>query len=257
MTLSAIVARDAPVHARGGAPRVTCTSTDPRRLHEGEDRRDLPDDPAHAADDGAHRRTRAHDGGHDGGHPLMARPFSRRAGRPRSRGQALVEVAIILPVFLLMLMILFDFGRVIYAQHTITQDAREAVRRGVVSTRGPRQRRGLPDRYAGIRDAAQVMAPAVPIGDTDIFGAPGLCTTPLPVDPTVVGTCFYPNGITAATLAHRRRPHPGHGGLHDAGGLVLLPRRDHRHGHRRTARPVMTRADRPTGPPPNPRSTRP
>ena len=128
----------------------------------------------------------------------MARPFSARAGRPRSRGQALVEIAIILPVFLLILMILLDFGRVIYAQHTITQDAREAVRRGIVSTEDLGNDAAFLGRYQAIRDAAQVMAPAVPIGDTDIFGAPGLCTTPLPVDPTVVGTCFYPNGITAA-----------------------------------------------------------
>ena len=54
-------------------------------------------------------------------------------------------------------------------------------------------------RYQAIRDAAQVMAPAVPITDTDIFGAPDDCAGVPPVDPTVPGTCFYPTGITAST----------------------------------------------------------
>ena len=47
-------------------------------------------------------------------------PFRHRS---RWRGQALVEFALVLPIFLLILMTLLDFGRVIYAQHTINQDA--------------------------------------------------------------------------------------------------------------------------------------
>ena len=36
----------------------------------------------------------------------------------------------VLPIFLLILMGLLDFGRVIYAQHTINQDAAEGARVG-------------------------------------------------------------------------------------------------------------------------------
>ncbi len=137
----------------------------------------------------------------------MARPFSRRAGRPRTRGQSLVEVALVLPIFLLLMMTLLDFGRVIYAQHTITQDANEAVRFGIVSTANISTATATPfqNRYQAIRNAAKVMAPAVPITDASIYGAAGDCQSPLPVDPTVGGTCFYPHGITdaAATVVVR------------------------------------------------------
>ena len=129
----------------------------------------------------------------------MARPFSRRAGRPRTRGQAIVEVALVLPIFLLLLMVLFDFGRVIYAQNTINQDAREGVRRGMVSTSGL-SGAAWTTRYAAIRAAARTMAPAVPIADKDIFGAPGACAGTLPPDAAPnAATCFYPTGVLLAT----------------------------------------------------------
>lgn len=48
------------------------------------------------------------------------------------RGQALVEFALILPIFLLLLIGLFDFGRAIYAFNTINQAAREAARLAIV-----------------------------------------------------------------------------------------------------------------------------
>jgi Flp pilus assembly protein TadG len=53
-------------------------------------------------------------------------------GRGR-RGQALVELAIILPVILLLLLGALDFGRVYYAQITITNAAKEGV---LVASRG-------------------------------------------------------------------------------------------------------------------------
>lgn len=45
--------------------------------------------------------------------------------RPRSRGQALVEFALILPVFLLLLVIAIDFGRLFYTYVQINNAARE------------------------------------------------------------------------------------------------------------------------------------
>jgi Flp pilus assembly protein TadG len=48
------------------------------------------------------------------------------------RGQALVEFALILPIFILLLVGLFDFGRAIYAFNTINQAARVAARLAIV-----------------------------------------------------------------------------------------------------------------------------
>lgn len=44
--------------------------------------------------------------------------------RPRSRGQALVEFALILPIFLLLALAAIDLGRVFYSQITVTNAAR-------------------------------------------------------------------------------------------------------------------------------------
>jgi len=51
---------------------------------------------------------------------------------PRPRGQALVEFALIVPVFILLLVGLFDLGRGVYAFNTISNASREAVRVGIV-----------------------------------------------------------------------------------------------------------------------------
>jgi Flp pilus assembly protein TadG len=49
-----------------------------------------------------------------------------------ARGQALVEFALIIPVFILLLVGLFDLGRGVYAFNTISNASREAVRVGIV-----------------------------------------------------------------------------------------------------------------------------
>ena len=51
-----------------------------------------------------------------------------RRSRRRSRGQALVETALILPVFILLLLVIFDFGRAIYAYNTVANAARTGAR---------------------------------------------------------------------------------------------------------------------------------
>ena len=55
-----------------------------------------------------------------------------RRRRDEARGQTLVEFALILPIFLLLVIGIFDFGRAIYAYNTISNAAREAVRLGIV-----------------------------------------------------------------------------------------------------------------------------
>jgi len=72
---------------------------------------------------------------------------SRRLRR-RGRGQSLVEFAVVLPVFLLILAGLLDFGLGLYSQMTIINAAREGARLGVVD----------PSNVAGINSRVQAMA---------------------------------------------------------------------------------------------------
>lgn len=51
---------------------------------------------------------------------------SRQRQRAHSRGQSLVELALIAPVFLLLLLTAIDLGRLLYSQVTITNAAKEA-----------------------------------------------------------------------------------------------------------------------------------
>ena len=49
-----------------------------------------------------------------------------------SRGQAMVEFALVVPLFILVLVGLFDVGRAVYAYHTVNNAAREAGRLAIV-----------------------------------------------------------------------------------------------------------------------------
>jgi Flp pilus assembly protein TadG len=51
----------------------------------------------------------------------------------RGRGQALVEFALIIPIFLLLLVALFDVGRAVYSYNTLTNAAREGARLAIVN----------------------------------------------------------------------------------------------------------------------------
>lgn len=55
-----------------------------------------------------------------------------KLGRGDGRGQALVEFAIILPIFILLLVGILDLSRAVYANHTIANAAREALRLAIV-----------------------------------------------------------------------------------------------------------------------------
>jgi len=56
------------------------------------------------------------------------------AGREPTRGQTLVEMALILPIFLLVVIGLFDVGRAVWNYNTLAQSAREGVRVAAVET---------------------------------------------------------------------------------------------------------------------------
>jgi Flp pilus assembly protein TadG len=52
--------------------------------------------------------------------------------RPATRGQALVEFALTLPIFVLLIFGLIDMGRFVFGQSTLSQAAREGARLGAV-----------------------------------------------------------------------------------------------------------------------------
>jgi Flp pilus assembly protein TadG len=56
----------------------------------------------------------------------------RLRSRRKRRGQTLVEFALILPIFLLVLIGIFDFGRAVYYYNSLSNAAREAVRVAIV-----------------------------------------------------------------------------------------------------------------------------
>ena len=61
----------------------------------------------------------------------LLRPRLRRPGR--STGQGLVEFALVLPIFILLLVSLFDLGRAVFAYNTLTNAAREGTRIAIVN----------------------------------------------------------------------------------------------------------------------------
>lgn len=52
--------------------------------------------------------------------------------RRQSRGQTMVEFALLLPIFILVLVGIFDAGRAVYAYHTVNNAAREGGRQAIV-----------------------------------------------------------------------------------------------------------------------------
>ena len=53
--------------------------------------------------------------------------------RSNERGQSLVETALVLPILLLILMGIFDFGRAVFAFNAVSNSAREAARVAIVN----------------------------------------------------------------------------------------------------------------------------
>ena len=62
---------------------------------------------------------------------MSAQHAERRTDR--ASGQALVEFALIIPIFLLIVISLFDFGRAVFAYTSVTNAAREGARLAIVN----------------------------------------------------------------------------------------------------------------------------
>jgi Flp pilus assembly protein TadG len=57
----------------------------------------------------------------------------RRVPRAAARGQAMVEFALIFPIFIAMVLGVFDAGRLVYTQNTIGNASREGARVAIVN----------------------------------------------------------------------------------------------------------------------------
>jgi len=57
----------------------------------------------------------------------------RFRGRSRQRGQSLVETALILPIFLLLVVAIFDLGRAVFMYSTVGNAARQGARVAIVN----------------------------------------------------------------------------------------------------------------------------
>lgn len=90
------------------------------------------------------------------------------------RGQTLVEFGLILPIFVLVLVGIFDVGRAIYAYHTVSNATREALREAIVH-----------------QDPTAVRAEAVKAGV-----ALGLTDADVVLDPCTDEGCAY--GVTVS-----------------------------------------------------------
>lgn len=79
--------------------------------------------------------------------------------RPRTRGQALVEFALIIPIFLLLVFGLVDLGRAVFISNSLAEAARDGARYGSVQARAYNDTTRsdvedwVVDRLAGVQDA--------------------------------------------------------------------------------------------------------
>ncbi len=67
----------------------------------------------------------------------LLRRTTRIAAARRGRGQALVEFALVIPIFLLLLVALFDLGLAVFAYNTLTNATREGARMAIVNQYTP------------------------------------------------------------------------------------------------------------------------
>ena len=100
---------------------------------------------------------------------------------PRSRGQALTEFALVIPVFLLVLSGMFDFGFMLYSRMTVINAAREGARFAVV-----------------VSDTTTIPAVTPPRVQTNAAGA-GLTLNPSQVVVTCVAIKTTPGPCTFAS----------------------------------------------------------
>jgi Flp pilus assembly protein TadG len=78
--------------------------------------------------------------------------------KPKLRGQTLVEFALILPIFLFLAVVIFDFGRAVYYYSAIHNAAREGARYGII----------YPKNTSGMQQAAINYAVGLDLKEPDV-----------------------------------------------------------------------------------------
>ena len=101
-----------------------------------------------------------------------------------SEGQALIEFALILPLFLLLLFGMIDFGRAYSASVTLTNAAREGARFGVIS----------PNNFTGITNRVQTTAG--PYNDSNLTVTPSCSPSCSSGNDVIVQTTYQFSFIT-------------------------------------------------------------
>jgi hypothetical protein len=125
----------------------------------------------------------------------MATMLDAGRRRPRTPGQSLVEFALVLPVFFLLLFGLIDMGRYVYLNSTLSQAAREGARVGAVeafwmgradvgcnTTGGPVCPANLTTLRTDVLNGAnRMMAPFGSIAAADLYTSCDATSAPAPV----------------------------------------------------------------------------
>lgn len=113
---------------------------------------------------------------------LVTRRFHGPNGRHnRRRGAAVVEMAVVAPVFFLMIVLIIEFGRMLMVQEVVTNASREGARRAIMESATPQEVQDLVDSYmsnASVSGGSMTMNPASL--DNLAFGQPITVTVSIP-----------------------------------------------------------------------------
>jgi len=118
-----------------------------------------------------------------------------RLGRASGqRGQAMLEMALILPIFLLIFVSLFDLGRAVFVYNTLTNAAREGARLAIVN----QDTASIIARAKSQTAIAELNVPNVTVGFYQVKpdGTPDT-STPCPQNPPVLGQTHVAVGCLA------------------------------------------------------------
>ena len=112
----------------------------------------------------------------------LARAFSSRACRNR-RGAAVVEFAVVAPLFFLLIFGIIEFGRMVMVQQILTNASREGARRAVVESASGDEVETYVNNYLSNASVAGATITITPSNlDSAGFGDPVTVTVSIPFD---------------------------------------------------------------------------
>jgi Flp pilus assembly protein TadG len=141
---------------------------------------------------------------------LSAKLSVRGATPSRGRGQALVEFALVIPLFLLLLFSLFDLGTAVFTYNSLTNAAREGARLAIVNQDTP----SILLRAKNAVSIAEINDPSVTVNfyQANVDGTPNTSSTCSPVAvgclavvsfeatyhplTPIIGNLVFKNGVT-------------------------------------------------------------